>query len=185
MILALHQQSSLRGDPSESFEMIMGQLDTQHRRVPTRRIGAHRHREQAKARFIYEDDGAFFLFGLFLSAGHRSSFHLWMAASSRWVARWTGLPSTVLDGTQDAATMGWVVADAEDPLDHLRDPLRRPDLPAIAKRLRSSCQHLWQLGQLLCAQLRLRARGRVTTQRLHSLGSGSFEPLADCSLANS
>ena len=90
MILALHHEPSLGGDPSDRGEMIMGQLDAQHGSMPTRRIGADRHREQAKARFIYEDDGAFFLDGLFLSAGHRSSFHLWMAASSRWVACWTG-----------------------------------------------------------------------------------------------
>ncbi len=90
MILALHHEPSLGGDPSDRGEMIMGQLDAQHGSMPTRRIGADRHREQAKARFIYEDDGAFFLDGLFLSAGQRSCFHLPIAASSRWVACWMG-----------------------------------------------------------------------------------------------
>lgn len=96
-----------------------------------------------------------------------------------------GFLDTVLDGTQDAATMGRMVADAEDPLDHLGDPLGGPDLPAIAKRLRAACQHFWQLGHLLSTQLALRARRRVTTQSLHSLGSASFEPLADCPFAHS
>ncbi len=90
MILALQKPPSIGDDPSNRGEMIMGQLDTQHGGLPTRRVGAYSHREQGKAGFVYEDDGAFFLCGLFLSAGHRSSFHLWMAASSRWVARWTG-----------------------------------------------------------------------------------------------
>ncbi len=96
-----------------------------------------------------------------------------------------GLLDTVLDSTQDAATMGRMVADAEDPLDHLGDPLGGPDLPAIAKRLRASRQHCWQLSHLLSTQLALRAGRRVTTQRLHSLRPGSFEPLADCSFAYS
>ena len=81
--------------------------------------------------------------------------------------------------------MGRMIADAEDSLDHLGDPLGGPDLPAIAKGLRSSCQYLWQLGQLLSTQLALGARCRVTTQRLHSLGPASFEPLADRSFAHS
>src|SRR6266446_6199378 len=90
MILCLHQQPSIRGDCSDGGEMIIGQLDAQHRGLSTGRIGAYSNRQEVKAFFIYEDDRPFFLFGLFLSAGHRSSFHLWMAASSRWVARWTG-----------------------------------------------------------------------------------------------
>ena len=65
--------------------------------------------------------------------------------------------------------MRWMIADAEDPLDHLGDPLGGPDLPAIAKRLRASCQHLWQLSQLLGTQLCLRPRRGMTTQSLHSL----------------
>src|SRR5260370_3275875 len=78
-----------------------------------------------------------------------------------------------------------IIADAEDSLDHLGDPLGGPYLPAIAKGLRSSCQYLWQLGHLLCAQLGLGAGGWVTTQRLDSLGPASFEPLADRSFAHS
>ena len=96
-----------------------------------------------------------------------------------------GLLDTVLDGSQDAATMRRMVADAEDALDHLGDPLGGPDLPAIAKRLRSLCQHCWQLGRLLSTQLRLGARRRMTTQRLDSLRPDSFEPLADRSFAHS
>jgi len=96
-----------------------------------------------------------------------------------------GLLDTVLDGTQNAATMGRMVADAEDSLDHLRDPLGGPDLPAIAKCLRPSRQHCWQLGYLLSTQLALRARCRVMAQCLHSLRPGSFEPLADRSFAYS
>ncbi len=62
-----------------------------------------------------------------------------------------------------------MIADAQDALDHLGDPLGGPDLPTIAKRLCSSCQYLWQLGHLLCAQLGLGTGGWVTTQHLDSL----------------
>ncbi len=69
--------------------MITRELDPQNRGLPTRGIGAYRHGQQVKARFIYKDDGAFFLLGLFLSAGQRSSFQREISASSRWIGFWT------------------------------------------------------------------------------------------------
>ncbi len=78
-----------------------------------------------------------------------------------------------------------MITHAEDAPDHLGDPLGRPHLSAKAKRLRASRQHLWQLGHLLSTQLRLRAWRGMTTQRLDSLSSPSFEPLAHRSFAYS
>src|SRR5438876_10432193 len=42
---------------------------------------------------------------------------------------------TLLDRTQDAATMRRVITDGELPLDHLRDPLSRPHVSTVAIRL--------------------------------------------------
>ena len=90
MVLRLHEESPIRGDPANRREMIPGQLHPQHGRLPTWRVGAHCHGQQVKTGLIYEDDRSFFLFGLFLSAGQRSAFQLRIASSLRWVARCTG-----------------------------------------------------------------------------------------------
>src|SRR5207248_11310579 len=58
---------------------------------------------------------------------------------------------TVLDRTQDAAAMRWMIAHGELSLDHLSHPLGRPHISTIAIGLRSSLEHPRQLAQLLCA----------------------------------
>ena len=59
-------KSPIQGDATDGREMIARQLDTQHRRLPARGPGAHRHRQQIKPGFIYPDDGGLVLFGFFL-----------------------------------------------------------------------------------------------------------------------
>ena len=86
----MHDQSSIHGEASDGGEMITGQCDLQHRRLPGRGIGPHRHWQQIKSRLVYKDDGALFRFGLFFSSTERCSRHRLIAASSRWLARSTG-----------------------------------------------------------------------------------------------
>src|SRR5258708_19831323 len=58
--------------PLMKDQMIARQLDPQHRRLPAWRPGAHCHRQQIKARFVYPDDGCLVLLGFFLMAVPRS-----------------------------------------------------------------------------------------------------------------
>ena len=89
-ILDVHDQSSIQCKATDGREMITGPFDLQHRRLPDRGIGPHRHGQQIKSRLIYKDDGALFRFGLFFSSTERCSRHSLMAVSSRWLARSTG-----------------------------------------------------------------------------------------------
>ena len=89
-ILHLHQQTPVRGDPTDGGQMIPRQLHAQHRRLSDGGPGAYRHGQQIKARLIYPDNGALFLDGLFLSVGHVSLCQVAMACSSRCVARSIG-----------------------------------------------------------------------------------------------
>ncbi len=95
-----------------------------------------------------------------------------------------GLLHTVLDGTQNSAAMRRVIAHPKLALNHLCYSLRRPHLSPKAKRLGTTVQQTWQLGQLLGAQLGLRPRRRVPAQGFDSSFSPSFEPLTHCSLSD-
>ncbi len=90
MVLSLHADLSFRGNGTNGREMVTGQWDLQDRRLAGWGIGAHRHRQQVEPSLIYENDGTLFVFGLFFSSSQCSSFQLWIAASSRWVAFWMG-----------------------------------------------------------------------------------------------
>lgn len=65
VILGLHKQSPIQRQTTNRGEVITGQFDGQHWCLPNRCVGSYDQRQQVKTRFIYEDDGAFFLFGLF------------------------------------------------------------------------------------------------------------------------
>src|SRR6266567_3167537 len=90
MILHLHDDLSFGSDAAHDRKMITGQLDFQHGGLAYRCIGTHCHGQKIKRRLIDKNYRPLFLFRLFFSAGHRSSFHAWMAISSRWVARVMG-----------------------------------------------------------------------------------------------
>ncbi len=45
----MHDQSSVQGQPADNREMIPGQCDLQHRRLPNRGVGPHGHGQQIKA----------------------------------------------------------------------------------------------------------------------------------------
>ena|SRR5215469_2917389 len=89
-VLDVHDQSSIHGEATNRREMITGQFDLQHGRLPDRGIGPHHHWQQIKSRLIYKDDGALFFFGLFFSSAERCSRQSWIVASLRWLACSTG-----------------------------------------------------------------------------------------------
>jgi len=90
MVLGLHEYPSFWSDATDGREMVTGQFDSYERRLAHRSIRAYSHRQEIKGRLIYKHDGPFFVFGLFFSASQRSSFQVWIAASSRCVAFWIG-----------------------------------------------------------------------------------------------
>jgi hypothetical protein len=90
MVLSLHQQLALRGNATNRREMVTGLFDAQYGRLTNWCIRGNCQWQQVKSGFIYENDGALFGGCLFFNASYRSSFHLWIALSSRWVAFWMG-----------------------------------------------------------------------------------------------
>lgn len=90
MIVHLHEQPPIHRQAPYRGKVITGQFDRQHGRLSDRRVGSYRHGQQIKGRLIYENDCAFFLFGLFFSSTQWWSRHTWIACSSRWVARVSG-----------------------------------------------------------------------------------------------
>src|SRR6266851_5303044 len=90
LVLRLQEQPSLGREPPHRRQVVVRQRHAQDGRVPTRRPGAHGHRQQGEAGLIYPDDGASFGGRFFSEAGHRSCHQAAIAAASRWVARVTG-----------------------------------------------------------------------------------------------
>jgi len=89
-LLGLQEEASLRRDPTDGGEMIMGERHGEHGRLAAGSPGADRHGEQIEAGLIYPDDGAAFLGRFFSSAGQRSCHQAWVARSLRCVARVRG-----------------------------------------------------------------------------------------------
>lgn len=89
-LLRLHEEPPIRGNCSNGRDVITSQRDRQDRRFSNWRVGSHSMSQQIKPRLVYENEGAFFVFGFFLSAGNVWSRQMAMAASSRWVARVMG-----------------------------------------------------------------------------------------------
>jgi hypothetical protein len=90
VILGLHKETAVGGDPADRGEMVAREGHAQDRRLPARRPRPDRHGQQVEARLVYPDAGASFLGRFFSKAGQRSRHHAWMAAASRWLARWMG-----------------------------------------------------------------------------------------------
>src|SRR6266852_7151079 len=90
LVLRLKEQPSLGREPPHRRQVVVRQRHAQDGRVPTRRPGAHGHRQQGEAGLIYPDEGASFGGRFFSKAGQRSCHQAAIAAASRWVARVTG-----------------------------------------------------------------------------------------------
>src|SRR5436309_798823 len=86
----LQEQAPIRSDAADGREMIVRQRHPQHRRLSAWGPGAHRHRQQIKAGFIYPEDGSLVLLGFFFIVGQHCSAHCLMASSLRWLARSIG-----------------------------------------------------------------------------------------------
>jgi hypothetical protein len=80
----------IQRNAADGREMIAGQGHTQDWRLSAGSIAAHDGRQEIEAGLVYPDEGTPFVLSLFLRAGQRSARHLAIAASSRWLARWTG-----------------------------------------------------------------------------------------------
>jgi hypothetical protein len=89
-VLRLQKDPSRWGERADGREVVMGQRDAQHWRLPAGRPRAHGQGQEVKARLIYPDDGALFCDRFFSSAGQRSCHHAWIASSLRCVARVRG-----------------------------------------------------------------------------------------------
>lgn len=90
MFIALEKQLALGCDRPNGRKMDIGKILVQDGHAASQGIGAHHHGQQVEARFVYEDDGSSFLFGLFFSSGQRSSCQRRISASLRCLARRIG-----------------------------------------------------------------------------------------------
>jgi hypothetical protein len=88
--LHVHQQPAGRGDATDHRQMVATQRQAEDGGLATRGVGPDRAWEEVEARFVDPDDGPPFLVSPFFSAGQRSVRQASMAASFRWLARWTG-----------------------------------------------------------------------------------------------
>lgn len=68
VVLNVHEQATVQSEAAESREMIASQGNLQDRRLSHWGVGAHDHGQQVKACFIYKDDCALLLVGLFFSS---------------------------------------------------------------------------------------------------------------------
>jgi hypothetical protein len=90
VVLDHHIQLSFRCDRSDGRQVIAAQVRAQDWGLTSGCIGAHQRWQERKTALIDPHQGAAFLYCLFLSVGHASSTHCWIASSSRWAARLAG-----------------------------------------------------------------------------------------------
>jgi hypothetical protein len=95
-----------------------------------------------------------------------------------------GFLSTLFQGTKETTTMGRMIAHPEHVLHHGRDPRCSPDLTTKSEGFGSFGQFLRQLRQLLSRQFWGGSRRWLMLQRLRSLYSRLFEPLAHCAFTD-
>ena len=90
MLVSFHEQPALRGDRPDQREMFVRKKLLQNGRLTTRGVGTDHDRQQINPRFVYEDDGPPFCFGLFFSSGQRSSFQCKISSALRCLDRRIG-----------------------------------------------------------------------------------------------
>ena len=90
VLLHVHQQPAVRGDAADDGQVVAAQGEAEDRRLAARGVGPDGAGEEVEAGLVDPDDGPPFLVGPFLRAGQRSVRQASIAASSRWLARWTG-----------------------------------------------------------------------------------------------
>ena len=90
VLLDQHQHPTRRGDAADDGQMVTAQGEAEDRRLAARGVGPDGAGEQVEAGLIDPDDGPPFLVSPFFRAGQRSVRQASIAASFRWLARWTG-----------------------------------------------------------------------------------------------
>jgi hypothetical protein len=90
LLLHLHQQPPVLGNAADDRQVIAAQRQAEDRRLAAWGVGPDGAGQQVEAGLVDPDDSPTFLFRPFLRAGQRSVRHTSIAASFRWLARWTG-----------------------------------------------------------------------------------------------
>jgi hypothetical protein len=90
VLLHVHQQPAVRGDAADDRQVVAAQRQAEDGCLAARGVGPDGTGEQVEAGLVDPDDGPSFLVSPFLRAGQRSVRHASIAASFRWLARWTG-----------------------------------------------------------------------------------------------
>jgi hypothetical protein len=90
LLLNVHQQAAVRGDAADDRQVIAAQWQPEDRGLAAWGVGPDGPGEQVEAGLVDPDDGPPLLVGPLFSSGQRSVRHASIAASFRWLARWTG-----------------------------------------------------------------------------------------------
>jgi len=93
---------------------------------------------RVKPGFVYPDDGGLLLFGFFLMAGQRCSYHALIATSSRLCGPLNGLLPTPATLPEQSPNMITMITNSKGLLNHHRHTARCPDVSAKAIGLGSS-----------------------------------------------
>ena len=89
-VLDTQVQVAARGDGADGREVIPCEWHLEDGGLTPGGVGPHHRGQEVEAALVYPEDGPAFLLGLFLTSGHRSLIHSWMASSLRWAARLVG-----------------------------------------------------------------------------------------------
>jgi hypothetical protein len=89
-LLHLQEQPPVRSDATDDREVIPAQRQSEDGCLAAWGIGPDGGREQVEAGLVDPDDGSPLLVSPLFRAGQRSVRHASIAASFRWLARWTG-----------------------------------------------------------------------------------------------
>lgn len=90
VLLHAHQQPAIRSDAADDRQVVAAQRQAEDGRLTTWGGGPDGAGEEVEAGLIDPDDGSSFLVGPFFRAGQRAVRQASIAASFRWLARWTG-----------------------------------------------------------------------------------------------
>jgi hypothetical protein len=90
VLLDQHQQPTCRGDAADDGQMVTAPGEAEDRRLAARGVGPDGAGQQVEAGLVDPDDGPAFLVRPLFSWGQRSVRQASIAASLRWLARWTG-----------------------------------------------------------------------------------------------
>src|SRR5512143_3223046 len=104
-LIARHgEQIAFRGDAAHDSQVITCLKDPQDWRLPQRRVRADAGGQQVEARFVHKNQGTPLQSGLFFNSSQTSARHVAMTASSRWLARTSGICGVHFNSLSKRAT---------------------------------------------------------------------------------